>query len=386
MSFFVKEEQTMFRRIQLLTFVLGSATVGSAETLRVPSQYPTIQAAMTAAQIGDTVLVADGTYTGPDNTNLSFNSRAFTVRSENGPENCIIDCGGEAVGFWFSFDPPDAVVDGFTITNGGGYPGGGLYMYYFGDATIRNCIITGNASPFTGGGGILCEGAFPTIINCTITGNTAGSAGGGGIYCTMSDPTITNCTITGNTTDGFGKNISSTEGSNPTITNSILWGHGIDEIYVDDFSTAVVSYSDVQGGWPGPGNIDADPLFTDAANGDYRLAAGSPAIDAGDNTSVPVNVTTDLCNNPRFHDDSGTADTGNPDGVNHMVDIGPYEFQGVTALPGDIDGNGVVNIADLLMLLAAWGRCGDCGNCPEDLNGDCTVGITDLLILLANWG
>ncbi len=58
---FVKEEQTMFRRIQLLTVVLGSATVGSAETLRVPSQYPTIQAAMTAAQIGDTVLVADGT-------------------------------------------------------------------------------------------------------------------------------------------------------------------------------------------------------------------------------------------------------------------------------------------------------------------------------------
>ena len=72
-------------------------------------------------------------------------------------------------------------MDGFTITNGGGDPGGGLYMYYSGDATIRNCIITGNASPVIGGGGIRCEGAFPTIINCTITGNTAGAAGGGGV-------------------------------------------------------------------------------------------------------------------------------------------------------------------------------------------------------------
>ncbi len=374
----------MFRRIQLLTFVLGIATVASAETLRVPSQYPTIQTAMTAAQIGDTVLVADGTYTGPDNTNLSFNSKAFTVRSENGPENCIIDCGGDAVGFWFSSDPPDSVVDGFTITNGGGFPGGGLYMYYFGDATIRNCIITGNASPFSGGGGILCEGANPTIINCTITGNTAGSAGGGGISCVMSNPTITNCTIAGNTTDGLGKSISLTEGSNPTITNSILWGHGIDEIYVDGVSTAVVSYSDVQGGWSGRGNIDADPLFTDAANGDYRLSAGSPAIDAGDNTSVPVDVTSDLCNNPRFHDDPGTTDTGNPDGVNAIVDIGPYEFQGGGACPWDLNSDGIVGIADLLTLLAAWGPVPTPD--PPDFNGDAIVGVADMLILFAHWG
>jgi hypothetical protein len=59
-----------------------------------------------------------------------------------------------------------------------------------------------------------------------------------------------------------------------------------------------------------------------------------------------------------------------------------------SAIPGDLNGDGSVGVADLLILLAAWGPCDDCGpvECPADLNGDCTVGVADLLILLANWG
>ncbi|MCZ6492639.1 MAG: hypothetical protein O6933_01010 [Planctomycetota bacterium] len=57
-----------------------------------------------------------------------------------------------------------------------------------------------------------------------------------------------------------------------------------------------------------------------------------------------------------------------------------------TAIPGDLDGDGTVGILDLLTLLAVWGPCADCENCPADLDGDCTVGILDLLALLANWG
>ena len=53
---------------------------------------------------------------------------------------------------------------------------------------------------------------------------------------------------------------------------------------------------------------------------------------------------------------------------------------------GDLDGDCTVGIFDLLALLAAWGPCADCENCPADLDGDCTVGILDLLTLLANWG
>ena len=53
---------------------------------------------------------------------------------------------------------------------------------------------------------------------------------------------------------------------------------------------------------------------------------------------------------------------------------------------GDLDGDCSVGILDLLQLLAAWGPCADCENCPADLDGDCTVAILDLLTLLANWG
>ena len=53
---------------------------------------------------------------------------------------------------------------------------------------------------------------------------------------------------------------------------------------------------------------------------------------------------------------------------------------------GDLDGDDIVGAADLLILLANWGPCADCSNCPADLDDDCTVGVSDLLLLLANWG
>ena len=56
-----------------------------------------------------------------------------------------------------------------------------------------------------------------------------------------------------------------------------------------------------------------------------------------------------------------------------------------SSILGDLNGDGVVGAGDVLILLANWGPCGDCKDCPADLNGDCTVGGGDLLILLANW-
>ncbi len=52
---------------------------------------------------------------------------------------------------------------------------------------------------------------------------------------------------------------------------------------------------------------------------------------------------------------------------------------------GDVNGDGVVGINDFLLLLGAWGPCGDCNACPADLDGDCEVGINDFLMLLAAW-
>ncbi len=140
-----------------------------------------------------------------------------------------------------------------------------------------------------------------------------------------------------------------------------------------------MSYSDVQGGWTGTGNIDADPLFVDPAGGDLRLGPGSPCIDAADNTAVPKGVTTDLDGNPRFVDDPDTIDSGNGDPP--IVDMGAYEFQGTSCL-WDCQSlpDGGVGISDFLALLSQWGNPTPC-----DFDGG-GVGINDFLDLLANWG
>ena len=120
----------------------------------------------------------------------------------------------------FFGEPPESVVDGFTLINGGGSPGPGIYMYYNSNPTISNCIITGNTSGQEGGGGIYCALANPTITNCTITGNSA--IAGGGVYLQMSSPTIRNCVIAGNTVSTLGGGIYCDTGSTPTIVNLSL--------------------------------------------------------------------------------------------------------------------------------------------------------------------
>src|SRR5437763_1278627 len=71
--------------------LVAGAAIGSA-TLTVPAAFPTIQAALNAAASGDTVLVANGVYSGPGNVNLDFNGKAITLRSAGGRDACVIDC------------------------------------------------------------------------------------------------------------------------------------------------------------------------------------------------------------------------------------------------------------------------------------------------------
>src|SRR5262249_26782159 len=94
----------------------------------VPSQYSTIQAAIDACNDGDEVIVADGTYTGAGNKDLTLHGHPITVRSQNGPASSIIDCQGSGRGFDFNNESPQSVVRGFTVRNGNGagVDGGGL--------------------------------------------------------------------------------------------------------------------------------------------------------------------------------------------------------------------------------------------------------------------
>ncbi len=389
----------------------------------------TIQAAIDATDPyeADVVIVAEGTYTGDGNRRIDYLGKVITVRSTD-PDDMdvvaatVIDCEGSwpnpQVGFKFlSRERLDSVLAGLTIINasyggGGGvlchmfsgplitqciladnydYGAGAIQCYNASRPTVTDCMILGNTSD-TDGGGISCFWqSHATISNCMIVGN--GSYKGGGIYYSCSNLTITDCLIMDNEAD-YGGGIYGLSG-NAAIANCILWSNTA-VFGPQIWGSPSVTYSCVQGGWPGEGNIDADPLFVDPDNGDYRLSAGSPCIDAADNEAVPADeldldedgdteepIPFDLDGNPRFIDDLDTEDTGNPDPDYPelpVVDMGAYEFQ----IPGDINGDGCVDQADLGILLADWGCTG--GGCPGDCDGDGDTDHADLGILLAHWG
>ena len=125
--------------------------------------------------------------------------------------------------------------------------------------------------------------------------------------------------------------------------------------------------------------MDADPLFVAPADADYRLAAGSPCIDAGDNGAVPPEVTTDLDGDPRFVDDLGMPDDGA--GTPPIVDMGAYEFQGETCF-GDLDGDDDIDLSDLAVLLPNYGHTGTVYT-DGDLDRDEDVDLEDLSALLS---
>ena len=242
----------------LLWVFLCFVTPAAAATLNVPTTaYPTIQAAVNAAASGDTVLVADGTYSGPGNRDIDFNGKNLTVTSQHGAASTVIDCGGTNTtdgsgnhrGFYLHSAETNAVIRGFTVKNGyehgiasnppdngygaglcidgssaviqecivsgntANYDGGGIFNYCRNNSTVTltNCVISANTSNYDGGG-IFNGGddqtsnnsnANPKIVltNCTISGNTAGSNGGGveNINSSSGSIILTACTITGNT-------------------------------------------------------------------------------------------------------------------------------------------------------------------------------------------
>jgi len=216
---------------RVITFILAALFIttssAAARDLLVPNEYNTIQAAIDAAADEDTVIVADNTYTGPGNRDIDFKGKAITVKSKNGPENCIIDCQGSETqkhrGFYLhSGQGQGAVIEGFTITNAYGDQYGGAFFLEDCSATINSCKILNNVAP--NGAAVACYRASPTIADCIIVGNFA-TFYGGGIYCTKgSSPTITGCTIIGNSAQADGGAIDCFDTS-LAITNCYIAGN-----------------------------------------------------------------------------------------------------------------------------------------------------------------
>ncbi|MBC8384566.1 MAG: PKD domain-containing protein, partial [Candidatus Cloacimonetes bacterium] len=223
--------------------------------------------------------------------------------------------------------------------------GGGFYIRNFSKILIQNCVID-NCSAHSSGGGMSIHSSNIKIVNTIISGNHARGwcdewwsygGHGGGISCSSSSLTMQNCLIIYNEAD-FGIEFPGSGGAldlnnstvqiyNSTfcmnweapsidnyqgslvIKNSILWGY-------NTVNYAVVSYSNVQNGWEGEGNIDSDPLFINPGNDNYQVSSDSPCINTGTPDTTGLYLPEfDLAGNPRIYDD--------------RIDMGCYEWQGV---------------------------------------------------------
>ena len=207
-------------------FLLVTGMV-SATDYHVPGWYDNIQAAIDDCSNGDTVVVAQGTYTGSGNYNINMQGKEITIRSENPDDPAVVAATvinfGNRQGFVFiSGENSNSRICGLTITGGNNFTGGAIRCMSNSSPVISKCIIANNTAIF--GGAMASEsGANPVITNCTIT-NNSGIVSGGGIYCIGGNVTINNCVIYANTSPKGGA-IGCSSQNNVTVNGSTIRGN-----------------------------------------------------------------------------------------------------------------------------------------------------------------
>ncbi len=179
----------------ILFLFVSSSAVGV--THHVPAEFVTIQAALSAASPGDTILVAPGAYSGPGNTSLNFLGKDMILRSSGGREVTEIVGPGDGV-FFESGESPGAILEGFTLRD------------------LSRCIRISNSSPtirdlhlhdnahggifdWWYGGGISIGSASSSLISdCLIEDNYAWTGGAVGCVGSGVDPTFEDVVFRGN--------------------------------------------------------------------------------------------------------------------------------------------------------------------------------------------
>ena len=270
------------------------------QNMRTARRYSTVQSAIDDAAPADEIRLQPGTYHEKISLSSSLHIRSLDLDDPSATARTIIDGGGAGVAVTGTGSADSTfVLSGLTVTNGtnGVYCSGG-------SLTMVGCRVVGNALA----GVKLWNECHLTAANCIIAGNK-----GAGVEMWM-DRTgrtipynyaaIANCTIAENQGKGVW-------GGKPTLINSIVWNNGGGGASGD---AVVVTYSDIQGGYSGPGNTNADPCFAQPGSwnggvwtqGDYHLksqgwrwneATGawtaddvtSPCIDAGAPSSSLAN-------------------------------------------------------------------------------------------------
>lgn len=281
--------------------------------------FPTIQSAINAAAVGDTVALADGTFTGEGNRDLDFLGKAITVKGLSGdPELAVIDCEGTSGdphrGFIFQNEEAGfSILRDVTVTNGWVDLNGAAVLCESSPIFINCNFNSGHADH---GAGIFCDGGSPQIIGCTFESNEGrvegggigffsseahvtksifranwGSKGGAIFLPDSSSVTLDQCTLVGNFSSVDKACVGVDGNSDLSIENSIISSnnrmalrqYGTGEVTIagsNVFENADGDYADAIAGQNGNnGNISADPIFCDAEALDFTLRGDSPCTD-----------------------------------------------------------------------------------------------------------
>lgn len=244
--------------------------------------------------------------------------------------------------------------------------GSGIYTY----KASSSAIVANNIICKNGGYGIHYDSIYQAMVTEEIKNNWIHNNGSGIYIDEVDEPvTIRNNTIADN--NGYGiHSYNSVYEVNPDINNCIIWANNDGQLYSNHPPFDNVTYSCIQDGYDGEGNIEADPCFVDDVNNNYHLSADSNCIDAGNPNFVPDPNETDIDGEPRVID-------GDANGTD-IVDMGADEFYWS---PADFDRDEIVNFIDYAVLAAAWQT--------EDpnisLDDDNDVDIYDLAIFCDHW-
>ena len=260
--------------------------------------------------------------------------------------------------------------------------------WYYCNPPVTNCIFAANSAVY--GGAIETYTAGPILENCTLAANSA-SIGGDALSC-----------------DSYKQ----MHPSSITITNSILWD-STNELWNNDNSAIMITYSDIRGGWPGLGNIYCDPCFVSPGywdpngtpqdpnddfwvDGDYHLKSQgwrwdtnrklwtwddvtSRCIDAG-------NPGSKLLQEPLSIPD----DPNNQWGRNFRIDMGAYGGTAQASIPpyywailADLTNDGIADFSDLENWIQNWLRSTSLQ--PGDLDKNGIVDFYDFALLAQDW-
>jgi len=324
----------IIKTASLIFFVSGLVAAATYNVYPDGSgEWPNIQAAIDTCIDGDTVLLADGTFRGRGNINLRYNGTRIVLKSQSGnAESCIIDVEGafnEIAERGFIFDHAEdtlCVLKDITIINGsadalcpqcegGGIwisnaspkivnvilrnnyalDGGGIMIVGNSRSIIRDCIFEGNSSYV--GGGLMCRDYDTlTVSHCLFKNNRANQRGGAVAIEGICQISLDNCTVSHNWSPN-GTGIAAWD-SKYIVRNSIIsFNDSGPSVFANDDSSYTFLYSDIYGNEGGDwitmiadqlgvnGNISANPVYVDTANGNFRICSNSPCVDAGDPAS-----------------------------------------------------------------------------------------------------